>query len=198
MTTRIESGHVYTETQITKFSADAETYLIRKLGRMPTLADFQAHNITPDEILDGPQPGNVLLTIGINQLWRRCATTDQVWDSTHGAIGVGDSTTAHNPSQTSLSASTNKYFRVWSGAPTVGSAGASTTTCIFSSIFDTSTGNFAWNEYGVLLPGTTTAYTSGTTHQSNYYMLNRKAGSGLLGTKTSAQTWTFTVTMTLA
>lgn len=199
MSELIESGSLFTQAVVTKFSAEAEHYLTKDLGiPNPSLADFERFNISPDDVVVGPQPGNLLLTIGINQLWRRGATTDQVWDATHGAIGVGDSSVSALPSQTTLSAATNKYFQAWSGAPTVGTAGGSTTTCIFSSTFGTSVGNFAWNEYGVLLPGTTTTYTSGTTHQASYYMLNRKAGAGLLGTKTSAQSWVFTVTLTLS
>lgn len=194
MTKRIESGHVYTETLITKHSADAEEYLIKKLGRMPTLADFETAQISPDEILEGPQPGNILVNVGINQLWTRCATAAQVWDSTHGAIGTGDSSTAASAAHTDMQAATNKYYQAWSGTPTSGSSQA----IVFNSVFGTSVANFAWNEYGVIVPNTGTTYTSGTTKQASYILLNRKAGAGLLGTKTSAQSWSFTVTMTLA
>ncbi len=199
MTTRIESGHVYTETLITKYSAEAEAYLLDKLGHLPTLKDFQAHDITPDEIMEGPQPGNVLLTAGVNQLWRRLATTDQIWDSTHGAIGVGTDTTSGVNTQTVLLGG-SKYYKAWSAAPTVGTGGASTITAVFSSTFGTAVANFAWNEYGVVIPltGGTTAYSDGTSQQASYILLNRKGGSGLLGTKTSAQSWAFSVTMTLA
>ncbi len=194
MNARIESGHVYTETLITKHSADAEAYLIEKLGRKPTLADYERYKITPDEVLEGPQPGNLLLNVGVNQLWARCATAEQVWDATHGAIGTGDSSTAASAGQTDLQAASNKYYQVWAGLPTTGASQA----IVFQSTFATGNGNYAWNEYGVVIPDTGTAYTSGTTKQASYIMLNRKAGAGLLGTKTSAQSWTFTVTMTLA
>lgn len=201
MTDRIESGRLYTETLVTKYSAEAEEYLKNDEGILvPKGADFKAFGITPDEEIEGPQPGNLLLNIGINQLWRSAVdnTTEQAWDTTHTAIGVGDSSTAASAGQTTLSAATNKYFKTVDSGPTVGTAGSSTTTCIFIATFGTSVANFAWNEYGVVLPGTGTAFTSGTTHQANYYMLNRKAGAGLLGTKTGSQTWVFTVTMTLA
>ncbi len=195
MSKRIESGHVYTETLITKYSAEAEKWLRDKHGILvPVAADFERFNITPDEVMEGPQPGNLLLNVGINQLWDRCALADQVWDATHGAIGTGDSTTAASAAQTDLQAVTNKYYQAWSGTPTTGASQQ----IVFSSTFATGVGNYAWNEYGVVVPNTTTTYTSGTTKQASYIMLNRKAGSGLLGTKTSAQSWTFTVTMTMA
>jgi len=195
MNPRIESGHVYTETLITKHSAEAEAYLKERLGRDPVLADYERYRITPDEVMEGPQPGNLLLNVGINQLWTECGPTGvQPWNSTHGAIGVGDSTTAAAAGQTDLQAVTNKYYQAWAGNPTTGASQA----IVFQSTFATGNGNFAWNEYGVVVPNTATTYTSGTTKQASYVMLNRKAGSGLLGTKTSAQSWTFTVTMTLA
>ena len=54
----------------------------------------------------------------------------------------------------------------------------------FRSLFGTGDANFAWNEWGVF-----NASSSGT-------MLNRKVES--LGTKTSAQSWQLTVTLTIA
>lgn len=195
MNPRIESGHVYTETLVTKYSVEAEAYLKEILGREPNIHDYRAYEIAPDEVVKGPQPGNVLANVGINQLWKRCGTTDPVWDSTHGAIGVGtDFATAQNATNTDLSGA-SKYYQAWAGTPTTGSSQA----IVFQSTFATGNANFAWNEYSVVIPQASAAtYTSGSSKQSLYVILNRKAGSGLLGTKTSAQSWTFTVTMTLA
>lgn len=94
-------------------------------------------------------------------------------------IGVGDSSAAFAASQTDLQASTNKLRKAMEAAyPTrVGSA------LTFRSIFGTSEGNFAWGEWGVF-----NAASGGT-------MLNRLVAS--LGTKTSAQSWQFTVTVTV-
>lgn len=195
MTERIESGSLYTETLITKYPADAERYLREKLGRDPVHADYQNYKITPDEEVEGPQPGNGLLNVGINQLWLECGPSGvQPWNSTHGAIGTGDSSTAFSAGHNDLQAVTNKYYQAWSGNPTTGASQA----IVFSSTFGVSVGNYAWNEYGVVVPNTATTYTSGTTKQTSYVMLNRKAGAGLLGTKTGSQSWAFTVTMTLA
>lgn len=54
----------------------------------------------------------------------------------------------------------------------------------FRSTFATTDANFAWQEWGIF-----NASTAGT-------MMNRKVES--LGTKTSAQTWQLTLTITLA
>ncbi len=94
-------------------------------------------------------------------------------------IGVGDSSTAYSAGQTDLQASSNKLRKAMDATyPQV-----STNVITFRSTFGTGDANFAWNEWGVF-----NASSSGT-------MLNRKVES--LGTKTSAQTWQFTVTLTV-
>ena len=94
-------------------------------------------------------------------------------------IGVGDSSAAFGASQTDLQASTNKLRKAMEAAYPTRAGNALT----FRSIFGTSEGNFAWNEWGVF-----NAASAGT-------MLNRIVAS--LGTKTSAQSWQFTVTVTV-
>lgn len=191
----IESGHLYTQATVTKYSKEAEEYLRNEMGIWePKSHDYEAAGIKPLDSVEGPQPGNVLLTVGADQLMERLHAAEQVWDSTHGAIAVGDSTTAAAAGQSDLQAVTNKYYRVFDSTPTSPGSGQ----IIFVATFGTSVANFDWNEYGVVIPDTTTAYTSGTSKQASYIMLNRKAGAALLGTKTSAQSWVFTVTLTLA
>ena len=94
-------------------------------------------------------------------------------------IGVGDSSAVFGASQTDLQASTNKLRKAMEAAYPTRAGNALT----FRSIFGTSEGNFAWNEWGVF-----NAASAGT-------MLNRIVAS--LGTKTSAQSWQFTVTVTV-
>ena len=94
-------------------------------------------------------------------------------------IGVGDSSAAFGASQTDLQASTNKLRKAMEAAYPTRAGNALT----FRSIFGTSEGNFAWNEWGVF-----NAASAGT-------MLNRIVAS--LSTKTSAQSWQFTVTVTV-
>ncbi len=93
-------------------------------------------------------------------------------------IGVGDSTTAFSAAHTDLQAASNKLRKAMDA--TYPSGGSNVIT--FRSTFATGDANFAWQEWGVF-----NASSAGT-------MLSRKVES--LGTKTSAQTWQFTVTLT--
>jgi hypothetical protein len=100
------------------------------------------------------------------------------FNNANSYIGVGDSTTAYAAGQTDLQAATNKLRKAMDATYPSGSTNVLT----FRSTFGTSDANFAWQEWGVF-----NASSAGT-------MLNRKVES--LGTKTSAQTWQFTVTLT--
>lgn len=105
--------------------------------------------------------------------------TGTFFNNANSYIGVGDSTTAFAASQTDLVAATNKLRKAMDATyPQV-----STNTITFRSTFATGDANFAWQEWGVF-----NASSSGT-------MMNRKVES--LGTKTSAQSWQFTVTITI-
>lgn len=105
--------------------------------------------------------------------------TGTAFNNANSYIGVGDSTTAFAATQTDLQASTNKLRKAMDATyPQV-----TTNTITFRSTFATTDANFAWQEWGVF-----NASSAGT-------MMNRKVES--LGTKTSAQTWQFTVTNTI-
>lgn len=104
--------------------------------------------------------------------------TPTFFNNANSYIGVGDSTTTFASSQTDLQASTNKV-RVAMDA-TYPSGGSNVIT--FRATFGTGSANFAWQEWG-----TFNASSAGT-------MLSRKVES--LGTKTSAQSWQFTVVLT--
>lgn len=101
-------------------------------------------------------------------------------NSSNTHLGVGDSNTAFAAGQTDLQAGSNKLRKAMeSGYPTR-SSGALT----LRSLFGTSEANWAWQEWGSF-----NASSAGT-------MLTRKVES--LGTKTSAQSWQLTATITLA
>lgn len=102
------------------------------------------------------------------------------FNNANSYIGVGDSSTAHAFTQTDLQAATNKLRKAMDATYPQVSGNVLT----FRSTFGTSDANFAWNEWGVF-----NASSSGT-------MMNRKVES--LGTKTSAQSWQITVTITLS
>ena len=101
-------------------------------------------------------------------------------NSTNSHLGVGDSTTAFAAAQTDLQAASNKLRKSMESGYPSRSSGALT----FRALYSTSQANFAWEEWGVF-----NASTGGT-------MFSRKVES--LGTKTSAQSWQLTATITLA
>lgn len=101
------------------------------------------------------------------------------FNNTNAYIGVGDSSTAFAAAQTDLQASTNKLRKAMDATY----PSRSTNVLTFRSTFATTDANFAWNEWGVF-----NGSSGGT-------MLNRKVES--LGTKTSAQSWQMTVTITV-
>lgn len=95
-------------------------------------------------------------------------------------LGVGDSTTAFSAAHTDLQAATNKLRKAMDATYPQRSSNVLT----FRSTFGTSDANYAWQEWAVF-----NASSSGT-------MFSRKVES--LGTKTSAQTWILTATVTVA
>lgn len=140
--------------------------------------------------------GNLLMYGGASCLWQclignGTTTAGQsltYFSNAQAAIGVGDSSTAAAATQTNLQAASNKLrkamdatFPTHTDGVVVGSA-----TITFKSTFATSDANFAWAEWGVF----------NSTTDAVGRMLNRKVES--LGTKTSAASWVFTVTLTLA
>lgn len=106
------------------------------------------------------------------------AAASTPFNNANSYIGVGDSTTAYAAGQTDLQAATNKMRKAMDATYPQ----TATNVVTFRSTFATTDANWAWQEWGVF-----NASSAGT-------MLNRKVES--LGTKTSAQTWQFTVTLT--
>lgn len=101
------------------------------------------------------------------------------YDNSNAYLGVGDSTTAFSAAHTDLQASSNKLRKAMDATYPQ----RSTNVLTFRSTFATGDANFAWQEWG-----TFNASSSGT-------MLQRKVES--LGTKTSAQSWQLTATLTV-
>lgn len=101
------------------------------------------------------------------------------YNNANAHLGVGDSTTAFAASQTDLQAASNKLRKAMDASYPSRVANVIT----MRSTFGTSEANFPWQEWAVF-----NASSGGT-------MLSRKVES--LGTKTSAQSWVFTVTLTV-
>lgn len=107
------------------------------------------------------------------------ASSPTFFDASNAYIGVGDSNTAFAAGQTDLQAASNKLRKGMDGSYPQRSANQLT----FRSTFGTSEANFAWEEWAIF-----NASSSGV-------MLSRKVEA--LGTKTSAQSWQITCTITV-
>ena len=103
-----------------------------------------------------------------------------VLNNANAYLGVGDSTTAFSAAHTDLQAATNK-LRVGMDATY---PQRSSNVLTLRSTFTTGQANYAWDEWGIFNAS------SGST------MFSRKVEA--LGTKTSAQSWVLTATVTVA
>jgi hypothetical protein len=172
------------------YAADVDEYRDR-YGKEEGERRFFAEH-APTDVVE--EDGNLLLYGGISCLWQclignGTATAAQAltfFNNANAYIGVGDSTTAEAATQTDLQAATNKLRQVMDATfPThtdATTSGAATIT--FKVTFGTAAANFAWQEWAIF------------NGSSGGRALNRKVAS--LGTKTSAASWAFTVTVTLS
>jgi hypothetical protein len=162
--------------------------MIRRHWRIEKyLGDFKEakdipKDLKPYEVLDLGEE-NLLLNEGINELWTlACGTGGTKFDNTNAYIGVGDSNTAADASQTGLQAATNKLYKAMDGGyPTYGTSQKAT----WRSTFGSDDANFTWNEITVANGGSDSAKN-----------LNRKVQS--MGTKASGTTWVATLEITLS
>jgi hypothetical protein len=123
--------------------------------------------------------GNVLTNAGITALLTLLIGGGGTpFNSSNCHLGVGNSSTAENPSQTDLQGS-SKERKIVDSAPS-----RTAQTLTFVSTFGPTNANFSWNEFGIF-----NAASGGT-------MLSRKVSS--LGTKASGSTWVLTVTLTIS
>ena len=155
--------------KLSKYHQDIEPYR----GR-----EDEFHRLfKPYQVIEGE--GNCLLNSGIDEMWDLIAgDSSNHFDNTNAQVGVGDSDTAADATQTDLQAATNRTYKgMESGYPTSTSQKAT-----FKASFGSDEANYAWNEWVVKQS------TSGK-------CLNRKVES--LGTK-STGTWTLEVSVTLS
>jgi hypothetical protein len=130
----------------------------------------------PYEVIEGE--GNCLLNVGIDEMWDLiCGDSANHFNNANAQIGVGDSSTAADPSQTDLQAANKTYKGMESGYPTSTDQKAT-----FKASFGDSEANYAWNEWVVK-------------QSASGKCLNRKVDA--LGTKSSG-TWTLEVSITLS
>lgn len=158
--------------KLSKYHQDIEPYR----GR-----EDEFHQLfKPYEVIEGE--GNCLLNTGIDEIWDlvtgAVSGASHIFDNAAAQIGVGDSNTAADATQTDLQAATNKTYKgMESGYPT--STSQKTT---FKASFGPSEANYAWEEWVVK-------------QSTSAICLNRKVES--LGTK-STGTWTLEVEISLS
>ena len=131
----------------------------------------------PYEVIEGE--GNCLLNTGIDEMWDLVTgASANHFDNSNAQIGVGDSNTAADATQTDLQAATNKTYKGMEATyPT-----STSQKVTFKASFGSSDANYAWNEWVVK-------------HSTSSKCLNRKVEN--LGTKSSG-TWTLEVDITLS
>ena len=161
-------------------TTDSKTWdVLATVEKWHNAADRKA-GLPPDEVVE--EKDNILLNAGITALLNLLIGVSVTnFGPGNAYIGVGDSTTAAAAGQTALQASSNKdYQGMESGYPSV-----SGQTVTFRSIWASSEGNFAWNEWTVA-NGSSDSATN----------LNRKVAA--LGTKAGGSEWTLTVAITVS
>lgn len=195
---RRDSWSVNVHAVIDKFTVEQVEACKAALGldREPTGSELKAFCAPADraESFD-----NLLTRQGKKRLIDRLVGTasNQALDTTHMRIGVGNSTTAAADTQTDLQAAAgagNRQFALVDSAPTVGT-GADSGKVTAVATFPTGEANFAWEEWGID-GGTADGTTVTTEGNTTPGLINRKVAS--LGTKTSAASWVFTVTITIS
>lgn len=123
--------------------------------------------------------GNLLLNTGAAVIWEALtAGTHGLYDNSNARIGVGTSSTAEADTQTALQGTT-AFQGMDVGFPNI--TGTGNDTVEFQSVFGTSDGNIAWNEFGV------------DNGAVELVLLNRKVSAQ--GTKAMGQTWTVKISI---
>ena len=158
--------------KLSKYREDIEPYR----GR-----EDEFHKLfTPYQVIEGK--GNCLLNTGIDEMWDlitgAVSGAGHIYDNANAQIGVGDSDSAAEVTQTDLQAETNKTYKGMEEGYPISLSQKVT----FKSSFGSSEANYAWNEWVVK-------------QSSSAVCLNRKVDS--MGTKTSG-TWTLEVEITLS
>ena len=125
--------------------------------------------------------GNVILDIGANAIWRLVTGIDPplVFNSDNACIGVGDSDTPEDPSQTGLYGPNVAFKGMDEGYPVVTDRSA-----VFRSTFGPSEALFYWREVSV----------TNTCGGGRIY-LNRRVVD--FGEKKQGETWSITVQLTI-
>ncbi|RBQ21613.1 hypothetical protein DP939_02570 [Spongiactinospora rosea] len=171
-----------------RWDADAVGWVRRRSG-LAAPEGHVFHELKVPSYRTTEHLGNAILSAGWTRILNLLIGTGstQAMDATHTRVGVGDGTTAVTTADTTLTGSTNKYFKTAAGVGTIGAgAGPPTTTLTIAATFGISQANFDWRKFGVDF-GTA----DGTTEVAP--LLNAAVSNQ--GTKASGQIWTATATL---
>lgn len=151
------------------------------------LEKFWAGAAEPYEVIE--EDGNLLLYVGASSLWERLIGTGvTAFNNANAYIAVGDSSTPAVATQTEIQAGSNRHSEAMDATYPIHTAGTdlAAASIVFKSTFETGDANFAWNEWVIK---NNAAFGSGE-------VLNRKVVN--YGTKTSSESWSLTLTLTLS
>ncbi len=178
MTALAESAKWRCKTTVRKFDGDVSEYIAR-FGEEEGLRRFYAEHSPTGEIV---REGNILTQTGINQIWLALTGGAMTaFSNANARLGVGNSTTAAQATDTDLLGGSTAWKGMEAGYPIVSALADKKVT--FRSIFGSGDGNFAWQEWAV------------DNGASAHKILNRKVES--LGTKSSGS-WQLTVEISLS
>jgi hypothetical protein len=185
-----EVGHSV-EAWVAKYTDEQTAAVAATLGREPRAADFEAAGIRPAETVHIP-PNNLFTTGGLGRLTSLLTGAGGVAFSgtTTTMVGVGDTATAATAADTQLGSNSagHSYYVPADSTPT-----RVTTTVTNDSIqciatFSTSSSDFAWAEWGLVLVTTAAASATFAGTGTSPLLFNHKIAS--VGTK-SGGTWVF-------
>ena len=127
---------------------------------------------------------NVLLNAGINELWELvCAATATRFDNGNAELGVGNSATGEQATDTDLIGGSQLFKAMDGSYPTYGTSQKA----VWRTTFQSAEANFDWEEFMVANGGDPGGADIG---------LNRKTSSE--GTKGAGQVWELTLEITLS
>ena len=160
-------------------SVQEEIYRMLRRGEPISRAIMVYEESTKDIVKYKRMKGNILLYEGINFMWN-CIMNGNCsppFDGQNTHLGVGDGTTAEDPTQTGLQGANKYYKQVDAGYPQV-----STNAFIARATFGPNEAAFHWQEWTVANGPDDTATN-----------LNRKVVD--LGVKSDTATWVLAVTL---
>ena len=133
-----------------------------------------------DVIVEKCENGKCLLNAGITKMWNLIIGEDAAhYDNSNSELGIGDSSTAADPTQTDLQAAVNKTWKAMAATyPQV-----SNQKVTFQAEFGSDDANYAWEECAVRQTGANV-------------LMNRIVSSK--GTKSEGEVWTAKLEITLS